>query len=533
MVYVHKAEQEEVMRAILSGGVILLALHGCATVDLGDDKTAAAGADSGAATSAAAPARPPASAASRIPVAILGKADSVLPVLVDGREVTSVVAEDELEHSLATPDPQGPPSRILIDTTGVVHTTSLVDPKIMADRRRTGEKQVDNPEYARAQEAVREAEQNLREAEEANTSIQNSSKEMAATSGVGAWGAVLGSATAVMGVSTLESAKQRLKDARSHAAATKPTTGEPTYEQVDVAAVTERTTLAGEVRIYQLDARTHGARLLVQPVSQVVDRQKKVAGTALIDAGTGSSTAAVAPVDLKMADLTQRLGSAPAMDAQALAADIGAAHARARAQASQSESHAAEETAASRDKLAQLGALSSASGTAGTGADAGVDGRAGATAVGASGMAGSSASGGEDCHMTAAFLGERFPPFSQPMLENVRTKLLAADLHEPMENAKKLGKTPQQVVEGFFETARNLDASSAEALKTAAAVDAVGTTDEEFMAKLKDNSLQLGDCEAIRSSSLCMAAMYKMSAVFYRAMAAELTCHIRNGSWSK
>jgi hypothetical protein len=53
------------------------------------------------------------------------------------------------------------------------------------------------------------------------------------------------------------------------------------------------------------------------------------------------------------------------------------------------------------------------------------------------------------------------------------------------------------------------------------------------MAKLKDNSLQLGDCQDIRSSSLCAAASYKMSAVFYRAMAAELDCHIRHGTWKK
>ncbi len=523
------------MRPILAG-LLCLILSGCATVDLGldDSDSNADAAGSRGVTTLAAPTRPSSNAVLAIPVAVLGKPDSVLPVLVDGNAVTSSLSEDALKAGFDSADSaemQGAPSRIIIDTTGVIRTTGLVDPKLMPERRKTGEKTTANPNYARAQEAVRSAEENLRQAEEANGSVQQSSKEMAATKGVGAWGAVLGSLTAVMGTSSLETAKQQLKDARSEAAAVKQTTSEPVYEQVEVAAVTERTVLAGEARVYQVDKRTHLAKVVAIPVNQITDRPKKLSGTALVDTGTASATATPAAVDLKMADIMHRLDAVPAMDAQALAQEIDSAHARAKEQGSVFEDRTMAETAASRDKLAQLAALTSPSKPPGDSAN-GSD--VGASAVGTSGAAGTSASGdGEACHTTAAFLSDSIPPFTQPMLEEIRTKMLAADLRDEMSKAKARGETPQQMVENLFQQGRAYDKSAAEAASTAAAVDAMGTTDQEFMAKLKNHSLELGDCGAIRSSSLCSAALFKMSAVFYRAMGAEIDCHVRHGTWGK
>jgi hypothetical protein len=508
------------MRAFLAGVFFSMGLLGCATVDLGETGTAAS-AGPAADPVAAAPANSPAAAVSSMPVALLGAPDTSLPVQVDDKAIRTRISKDDMARSVAAPNPQDPPTRIVIDTSGVIRTTSLVNPRMIADRRVTGEKQVPNPNYAKAQQAVRDAEDKLREAEEANRSTQSSSKEMAATTGVGAWGAVLGGAVAVMGNSSVESAKQRVKDARSDAAEARQTISEPTYVQAEVPAVTQRTVLAGEVRIYRLDSRTRKVKVVVQPLQQAFDTQKKVEGTALVDAASPAGAPAMPMVDLKMAELAPRFDSAPEMAVEALAADMAATQARAQAQARTLETQAASETAAARDKLAQLAALSSAPAAAGT------------TATGGSGAQGDSASGGEACHMTGAFLSDRFPPFSQPTVEKVRTTMLASSLEEPMREANEKGISPEQTVQSFFDQATANDASAAQALKAAASVDAMGATDEEFMAKLKDNSLQLGDCQDIRSSSLCAAASYKMSAVFYRAMAAELDCHIRHGTWKK
>lgn len=132
-----------------------------------------------------------------------------------------------------------------------------------------------------------------------------------------------------------------------------------------------------------------------------------------------------------------------------------------------------------------------------------------------------------------AFLADRFPPFTQSEPEKVRQTLLAYDLEGPMRTVRASGDSPESMVQKVFAQAKEYDKSTTEALSTAASVDALGTTDEQFMRKLKDGSLALGDCEAIRSSALCMAAIYKMSAVFYRSVGAEMQCHIMNGSWPK
>ena len=479
---------------------------------------------------------------SRGPVFILEGSRPFPPVLLDGWEVKPGISLADLGMDAGRDQQGGVARKLVIDTLRAHYTTTLTAPTTVVEHRPAGQKQTPNPDYARAQQSLREAEEEYNKEEAANREVQSQARQMASTTGVGAWGAVLGSAVAVMGISSVNDAKVRVEEARRDAAGTRPSLSETVYRDVRVPAATERAALSGEVVVYLIDPLNQRAKMVSVPVSGKVDTAKKMQGKALVDAGSSAGAPVVVPVVLDSADLEQRLAAAPEMPASAVLAHIGTGREAARREAEAADRQARSETEDTLGRLAQLGSTERSSAVGGStggaiasgGAeDADEESEETEDAGGDVAMAPDDSGPAGTCHRTMAFLADRFPPFTQSEPEKVRKTLLAFDLDGPMRAARASGDSPESMVQKVFAQAREYDKSTTEALSTAASVDALGTTDEQFMRKLKDGSLALGDCEAIRSSALCMAAIYKMSAVFYRSVGAEMQCHIMNGSWPK
>lgn len=61
--------------------------------------------------------------------------------------------------------------------------------------------------------------------------------------------------------------------------------------------------------------------------------------------------------------------------------------------------------------------------------------------------------------------------------------------------------------------------------------DALGNSDDEFLIKLKDNSLRVGNCAGIRNSALCHAIRMRIAPVATRAEGAEFICHANAGTY--
>lgn len=103
-----------------------------------------------------------------------------------------------------------------------------------------------------------------------------------------------------------------------------------------------------------------------------------------------------------------------------------------------------------------------------------------------------------------------------------------------MRNAKQQGISPNVAVDVTLKQAKEYDTQIRKALGGAMDVDSLGTTDDQFLERLQNGTLSVKRCdEGIRSSTLCIAIVNKMAAVVMRAIAAEMQCHIRAGSWGR
>ncbi|CAG9187043.1 hypothetical protein [Cupriavidus pinatubonensis] len=149
----------------------------------------------------------------------------------------------------------------------------------------------------------------------------------------------------------------------------------------------------------------------------------------------------------------------------------------------------------------------------------------GTTVVGAGGK------GKGNCSINTAFLAPKIPTFNSSDLKSIRDMAVSTDIVDAMRQANGQGYTPQAAVKAALDQARAFDTATKEALQTASAVDAFGTTDEEFLNRLRNGSLNLNKCDGIRNSALCSAGATKIGAIFNRAVAAEMQCHIRAGTW--
>jgi len=138
-----------------------------------------------------------------------------------------------------------------------------------------------------------------------------------------------------------------------------------------------------------------------------------------------------------------------------------------------------------------------------------------------------------NCRANTAFLETRIPRINNAEFNNLRDAAVSTDIVDAMRQANGQGYTPQSAVQALLAQARENDARTAEALKTASAVDALGTTDDEFLNRIRTGTINLSTCDGLRNAALCAAAMMKLGAITNRAVAAEMQCHIRAGTWPK
>ena len=137
----------------------------------------------------------------------------------------------------------------------------------------------------------------------------------------------------------------------------------------------------------------------------------------------------------------------------------------------------------------------------------------------------------EGCHENLNYLSSRLPKVGNAEVQGIRKQILETNIMQVMADASSHGYAPDEAVSATLAQAREFDNSTEQALISASAVDSFGETDDEFLVKLKTGQLNIDECSGIRNSSLCSAAITKIGAIANRAIAAELQCHIRAGTW--
>lgn len=137
------------------------------------------------------------------------------------------------------------------------------------------------------------------------------------------------------------------------------------------------------------------------------------------------------------------------------------------------------------------------------------------------------------CRSNMQYLAGRIPVTGNAQVDSIRSQVLATDVMEVMRSASTQGYSPNAAVQATLDQAREFDRTTAEALSAAAATDAFGTTDDQFLDKLKSGKISIKQCDGIRNNSLCAAAITKIGAIVNRAVAAEMQCHIRANTWPR
>lgn len=132
------------------------------------------------------------------------------------------------------------------------------------------------------------------------------------------------------------------------------------------------------------------------------------------------------------------------------------------------------------------------------------------------------------CQPTMAFLASRIPSFSAPELQSGRQSILAENVRTAMSKARAQGFTSQGAIKASLDQAKEFDRVSREAAQCASDVDALGATDDEFLAAMRQGRAP-NACTGIRNSCLCAGILNRMAAVGSRALAAEMQCFARSG----
>jgi hypothetical protein len=138
-----------------------------------------------------------------------------------------------------------------------------------------------------------------------------------------------------------------------------------------------------------------------------------------------------------------------------------------------------------------------------------------------------------NCHTDLSYLSSRIPSFSQSALEDVRRAILSENLINTMRTARQQGYSAESAIQASLEQARAYDDTVRQALRTAAATDGFGATDDEFLDSLKRGTLKVSTCDGIRNAALCDAINNKLGAIASRATAADMQCHSRAGTWGR
>ncbi len=137
------------------------------------------------------------------------------------------------------------------------------------------------------------------------------------------------------------------------------------------------------------------------------------------------------------------------------------------------------------------------------------------------------------CQNDLSYLSSSLPRTKAREIEYERNKILKASITNMMRMINQSGIPPSEAVKQSLEQAKSHEETAREALATASMVDAFGATDDAFLRAINNGTINVISCEGVRNNSLCAAIVNKYAAIASRALAANLNCHNRNGSWAK
>lgn len=101
-----------------------------------------------------------------------------------------------------------------------------------------------------------------------------------------------------------------------------------------------------------------------------------------------------------------------------------------------------------------------------------------------------------------------------------------------MERAAQQGFTAEAAIATVMQQAREFDSTASRAAKTAETVDAFGMTDEEFLRRLHNGTLEIPEgCPPVRGAAICAMAINRIAAIALRYTAREMRCFVANGQW--
>ena len=137
-----------------------------------------------------------------------------------------------------------------------------------------------------------------------------------------------------------------------------------------------------------------------------------------------------------------------------------------------------------------------------------------------------------ECRTSLGFLGSRIPTLTAAELQTQRSNVLAESVTGAMAKAKQQGFTADSAMKATLAQAREFDRVSRESAQCAADVDAMGATDEQFLAWMRQGQAPSNCRAGIRAACICAGIINRIAAVGTRALAAEMQCHIRAGTWA-
>jgi hypothetical protein len=338
----------------------------------------------------------------------------------------------------------------------------------------------------------------------------------------------------------------------------------------------------GEVLAYVIHARTATARIVRIPVQ----RQDSTVFTPELPLyGKLQTIQAVSlpPLVLNASQILEQARNAPVIPLSKLAGDIAAGRAKSAQQAAAEEQKAKETSQKILTQLAEAGrrgrqtaalagkekpagqagwaapgsAVGSTTATAALSGTPGSSGSSGASGPAGSGGAGNANSPGsgdgaaravvagpalsavapglssDTCPVDTSALSERIPAMHISRLEQARSEAIRADVLAMMRQANRQGIAPEDAIRAAIQQSREFDKTTNNALRAAAAGHALGKSDDDFMAMVSDETLQINECTGQRNGALCSAIATRIASMKARNIAVAMSCHVAKGTWPK
>lgn len=427
-------------------------------------------------------------------------------VTLDGQSVVDKLSPSELLKAAAAASPGSRPFIVAIDEPVVTQFSEYSEPKMTSVRRQTGTTQVRNAAYTEAQEALASALTELRDVESENQNLQAQARSLAAQGGSAAsrFGAVLGAA---LGSGLVESARDKVRDARGELSRTSQYTNSPVYgeeSQPTMKIVNRRLT---QTSAYLIDTRRQTFRSASLTTEEISARILQGQDALNVQNDQPQSQNFGAQVNLITTDLGSKLEANAPRPTSMLIGAISASRDEIRRATEQARSQAEEKSSRVRAEMAQMAGQS-----------------AGGTARSARASSGGSSN---SCPITLAELDARLPKFAEASLQNVRSEAVRTEVVPGIQQWKASGKTLAQLVDETRASARFSDEQIKVAGQCAAAVSTViDASDENFVRAVNSGSLaQLSNCEGMRNACLCGALIHKINAMTMRALAGAVQCH--------